>query len=246
MAFTAKPASVPEFAVNDVVDGVSGQNNVIEPETAVKNSGFIRNEKPYRQTFNWLQRFNYLWVNYFNQFFSSSHQLKINEIIEEATDGGITIDGILLKNLIAYFDHWAEKTGGHGCAVDNSLSVTGNITCTGNIQGGVPVGSIIAWLPGYFANGSNGTYAGVAIALPDYWKECTGDALNDSDSPIFNGAGRYLPNLTDSRFLMGNTAGNAGVIGGDNSSFDHTHAFTQPSAHTITQPTFTVADHVHQ
>lgn len=79
----------------------------------------------------------------------------------------------------------------------------------------VPVGSIIAWLPGYFTDGVNGGYTAVTdVELPNNWKECTGANVNDSASPIYNGAGRYLPNLTDDRFLMGDIAGSAGGIGG--------------------------------
>jgi hypothetical protein len=44
---------------------------------------------------------------------------------------------------------------------------------------------------------------------------CDGSALNDGSSPIFNGANRYLPNLDDSRFLMGSTT--VGSTGGFNS-----------------------------
>jgi len=110
-----------------------------------------------------------------------------------------------------------------------ALDVTGNIACSGDIQGGVPVGSIIAWLPGYFANGSNGTYTGVSITLPDYWKECDGSAVDDADSPIFNGAGRYLPNLTDDRFLMGDVSGSAGGIGGDNDGHYHSDSLSTSS-----------------
>jgi len=74
-----------------------------------------------------------------------------------------------------------------------------------------PVGSIISYLPGYFADGSNGTFTEVSLTLEDNYEICDGSAVNDSDSSIFNGASRYLPNLTDDRFLMGDTAyGNLG------------------------------------
>ena len=85
-----------------------------------------------------------------------------------------------------------------------------------------PVGTIVAWIHGYFGNGSNGSFTPVSISLPANWKLCDGSALNDPDSPIFNGAGRYLPNLTDDRFLMGDIAANMGAVGGDN-AMAHTH-----------------------
>jgi|GEM_PF-2623288 len=107
-----------------------------------------------------------------------------------------------------------------------------------------PVGSIIAYVPGYFTNGSNAgftyrmvsanTVAAVnALLNPSGWYVCNGAALNDAGSGIFNGAGRYLPNLTDDRFFMGDTV--AGGIGGANSNnIAHTHTtgnFTLTTSH---------------
>ena len=107
-----------------------------------------------------------------------------------------------------------------------------------------PVGSIVAYVPGYFTNGSNAgfthqmvsenTVAAVnALLNPSGWYVCNGAALNDADSGIFNGAGRYLPNLTDERFFMGDTV--AGGIGGANSNnIAHTHTtgnFTLTTSH---------------
>jgi hypothetical protein len=94
------------------------------------------------------------------------------------------------------------------------IDTSGNIYCSGDIQGGVPVGAIIAWMPGYFADGSNGTYTGVSITLSSWWKECDGAALSLIESPYLGGTGHYLPNLTDDRFLMGDVSGSAGGIGG--------------------------------
>ena len=88
----------------------------------------------------------------------------------------------------------------------------------------VPIGFIGAWIAGYFTNEYNGGFTAVTIALTDSWKECDGSALNDPESPIYNAAGRYLPNLTDDRFLMGNTV--AGEIGGNN---EMPHYHTGPS-----------------
>jgi len=99
------------------------------------------------------------------------------------------------------------------------------------INGNVPEGSIIAWLPGYFTNGSNGGYTGISIPLSDSWKKCDGVLFNDPSSRIFNGTGRYLPNLTDDRFLMGDITGSRGGTGGS-STMAHTH--TGPShQHTV-------------
>lgn len=88
----------------------------------------------------------------------------------------------------------------------------------------VPVGGIIAFSGGYFTDAANGGFtsvlgnsvASVNSALNGSgWYVCDGSALNLPGSPIFNGAGRYLANLSDDRFLMGSTA--AGSTGGQNS-----------------------------
>jgi len=121
---------------------------------------------------------------------------------------------------------------------------------------GVPVGSIIPYLGGYFTNGSNGGFAMVMASAntieavnvllnPDGWYVCDGSELNDPESPIFNGSGRYLPNLTDDRFIMGDTVG--GGVGGDN-SMAHTHgigSYTMGSSgshsHSIDPPNTTTS-----
>ena len=61
---------------------------------------------------------------------------------------------------------------------------------------------------------------------------CDGSALNLGTSTIFDGAGRFLPNLTDDRFLMGDTT--AGGIGGS-STMAHTHVVG----------TYAVQNHLH-
>ena len=97
----------------------------------------------------------------------------------------------------------------------------------------LPVGSLIQYIPGYFANGVNGPYTNVlptddtiasvnTLQNPAGWYVCNGAVLNLPGSPIYAGAGRYLPNLTDDRFIMGDTA--IGALGGSNTQA-HTHAF---------------------
>lgn len=92
----------------------------------------------------------------------------------------------------------------------------------------VPVGSIIAYNPGYYTNGSNAgftvigpstnTIAGIKTYLASdavNWYVCDGTAPNDVLSPIWNVAGRFVPNLTGDRFLKGSIA--VGAIGGQSS-----------------------------
>jgi len=135
-----------------------------------------------------------------------------------------------------------------------AMGLTQNALC--------PVGSIVAYVPGYFTDGSNGgftyrmvsanTVAAVnALLNSSGWYVCDGAALNDADSGIFNGAGRYLPNLTDDRFFMGDTV--AGGIGGANSNnIAHTHTtgdFTLTTSHIPSHRhsvTVTGGNHRHQ
>jgi hypothetical protein len=114
---------------------------------------------------------------------------------------------------------------------------------------------IVAYLPGYFTAVNNVGYTAVSMTLADCWKVCDGSAPNDVNSPIWNLSTRRVPDLDDSRFLAGDTAGNRGLghSTGSNTvspdahvvTFDsHTHStpalshsVTQPSTHAFTNPT---------
>lgn len=96
--------------------------------------------------------------------------------------------------------------------------------------GSAPCGAIMPWIGGYFTNNANAGFTSVlgnsvaavnALLNASGWHVCDGTALNLSGSLIFNGPARFLPNLTDNRFVMGGTA--AGNIGGNN-DMSHTHS----------------------
>lgn len=92
-----------------------------------------------------------------------------------------------------------------------------------------PIGAIVPYVPGYFTNASNAGYAvaggpaaNTEVAVAAYllaqggaWRVCNGNVPNDADSPIYNTNARYMPNLSDQRFLRGNTT--CGAIGGADS-----------------------------
>lgn len=153
MAFTSKPSTIPEFATTDIVDPTTGENNVIEPSAGKKASGWNYLEKPARNYFNWIHRFNYLWINYFNQFFSSTHQLKIDEIIENTGSAGVsitglkadiisektgaagvTIDGVLLKDNAVFADTISEKTTAAGVTFNQRIKPLAGIKPTGYLH----------------------------------------------------------------------------------------------------------------
>lgn len=137
-----------------------------------------------------------------------------------------------VRESLAYLKTYTDLLSGAGVSQDDLT------------YGFVPVGSVLAYVPGYFTNGANAgftfqmvsanTIAAVnALLNSKGFYVCNGAALNDADSGIFNGANRYLPNLTDDRFLMGDTV--AGGTGGANSSdISHVHTtgdFTLLEAH---------------
>ncbi len=103
----------------------------------------------------------------------------------------------------------------------------------------VPVGTIIPYMGGYFSDSGNAGFTSVwgndAASLnarfnEDGWYVCDGAMLNLPGSPFFDGVNRYLPNLTDDRFVMGSTS--AGGVGGSNTiSHTHTIAHTHTMAH---------------
>ena len=221
----AEPSNYPEWASSP-----SG-GDIVEPIPTKKASGWRKvlgvPEKPPYQQFNWWMNNTYLWVKHFKEESVSYTGLK-------TFGNGIATDTI------------AEKTSGSGVTADGVLLKDGAVSGLGCL----PVGSIVAWQGGYYTNGSNAGFTSVlgnTVALANTYLNpfgiyvCDGAAVNDAASPIFNAAGRYLPNLTDSRFLMGSTT--AGGIGGDN-SHAHTHSVTSNVA-VSTQPTFNVPAHYH-
>ena len=119
--------------------------------------------------------------------------------------------------------------------------------------GVVPVGTIVAWVPGYITDGSNTDYVQKLGLGNDNvsdansylntmgWRVCDGTSLSDNSSPIFYTEGvtvKYTPNLTDKRFLQGSFSVKvkAGEVdtwnilnslkGSTNFGTDHTHALS--------------------
>jgi len=62
---TYKPESLPEFATENMIDTVTGKNNVVEPETSQKKYGWHPFRRlPERNVFNWLHRHTYNFLKY--------------------------------------------------------------------------------------------------------------------------------------------------------------------------------------
>ena len=86
----------------------------------------------------------------------------------------------------------------------------------------LPVGSIVPY------------YATYAVLLPENWRYCNGDVVDDSESPLH---GQRLPNLIDERFPMG-ALNQHGTYGGSN-------AVQIDGAHQHTTLTNSAGDHDH-
>ena len=103
-----KPTDKPEFARNDVIDGTTGLNNVIAPGETKKNEGFERLEKPVYQYFNWIARFSYLWINYFETVTDSELVKKVGDTMTGAltvnTTNAIKINDTYQKGSFPYSD----------------------------------------------------------------------------------------------------------------------------------------------
>jgi hypothetical protein len=61
---TDRPDKYPDWAMNDVVEPISGQNNVIEPPQVKKDEGWGYRDKGARNWFNWLSRYTANWIRY--------------------------------------------------------------------------------------------------------------------------------------------------------------------------------------
>ena len=142
-------------------------------------------------------------------------------------DLAIVMTGGLLYHYELDDDSGAAESSPYVIAPDTNAGTKRWIVQRIPAENQVPVGAVVAFVGGYFTDGSNGGFTNVlgntaaainAAVNTDGWYVCNGAALNLSGSPIFDGASRYLPNLTDSRFLMGSTS--AGTIGG---AVTHTH-----------------------
>ena len=108
-------------------------------------------------------------------------------------------------------------------------TVTGNLAVTGTIggQGAVPCGGIIALHSGM--TGAHSVPSAGAVDA-DGWMICDGSSIPSSQT--LSGT---LPNLTDARFLEGNTHANIGGTGGGT----HTLTTAEIAAHTHTGPSHT-------
>ena len=113
----SRPTIFPEFALNDYQDPVSLQNNVEEPTSEQKNTGWTLHQKPYRQHFNWLHRNTNLWLKWFDSLFDVGITASAT-IFDQAllSTSSPTFSGMTLKG-----DVLPDMTGGTGIVSLHSI-----------------------------------------------------------------------------------------------------------------------------
>ncbi len=126
-------------------------------------------------------------------------------IVTQAGSDGI--DGAATFTLLKQWDSVTVRAIGTGWGVIAKKMLNFSVDTQ------PPVGSILAYMPGGFSATNNVTWltggpVGAAPTplqinnyLPTNWRVCDGTLCADAASAMFNG--RYLPKLTDGRFLMG-------------------------------------------
>jgi len=88
---TPRPSVFPDFAMTDVIDPSSLQPNVVEPNAGKKNVGWVYNEKPPRQYFNWLSRMTSTWLHYADEQITAIWNAITNVATSEiANDSSVT------------------------------------------------------------------------------------------------------------------------------------------------------------
>jgi len=102
---TTKPTKYPDFAMDDVVDPTSGQPNIIEPSTGKKSDGWVYNEKPPRQYFNWLARLTSQWIRWIDDYLT-------NTVLAHINATGTAVHGLGTASTHASTDFQAALTNG--------------------------------------------------------------------------------------------------------------------------------------
>lgn len=102
-----KPSDYPIWAENDVVDPVSGQNNVLEPPLEKQLNGWDRLEHPPRNWLNWLGRLTNRWIEWFDQQESQSRTVDNSgtDPIADVITGGMCVIYVIDTTTPANFYH---------------------------------------------------------------------------------------------------------------------------------------------
>lgn len=122
--FQDPPATLPEFATDNVVDPTSGVNNVVEPSSEQKQYGwFPFRKRPERNVFNWLFRhiYNQLhWLNhdwfYAVDAFCAGTLPRLETLEHESIVGSVQAHLLLVNN--EGDENWTGLEEGSAGAID--------------------------------------------------------------------------------------------------------------------------------
>lgn len=111
---TAKPTKFPEWARTPSVDPVVGGDNIVEPAEQLKDTGWLRKQKPPANQMNWLFNLINQWIEYHDGEFSNYIQTgdvkaSYRRTVEPGMDG----------NWVIMDDGTISKGGGGGTTRDN-------------------------------------------------------------------------------------------------------------------------------
>lgn len=148
----SKPTELLVWADQDVIDPVSGQNNVLTPPTEKQQVGWVRQEYPVRQWMNWIGRMSGRWIAYLKQQEEQSIVTNGNGVSLFPYDGAlITLTAVDRSNPANYLFAVGYKAASQkptlNIVVANVLGIdVANATLTGTvpITGGT-ASNIIAW-----------------------------------------------------------------------------------------------------
>jgi len=135
----ASPIKYPDFAVNtdgtdnDIVDTESGENNVIEPGSTQKLTGWLFRQKPPRNNFNWLHRITTQWIRW----------LHLKAWNDES-------DNILFLNASLSTGGWFDLPA--GWTWDNTVVLAAFVQKNSNVE------TVGCFLPVPFHDGTNYAY----------------------------------------------------------------------------------------
>ena len=106
-------------------------------------------------------------------------------------------------------------------ALTGNTEIAGSLSVTGAFLGRVPLGGVIPVLPVFDSTGNigNKTYTGIPLTgaiTDDGFQLCDGSLVNSGANSNF--VTKYVPNLTDDRFIKGSTLANIGITGKDNTA----------------------------
>ena len=131
-----QPTEFPEWAMQDILDPISGQYNVVEPPSEKKLEGWAFGEKPNRQFWNWFQRQSTLWIEFLAQQEALTKVTDKNGINLFTIDGSqIEIKAIDLDNPTFYLTGLGYKKAGFApyFVVTNKIGLDlGTPTISGN------------------------------------------------------------------------------------------------------------------